>query len=105
MAANQVIAVLALTVATQVCNAGGDPQPTKQLTQDQAFAIAERAFKKSGREYVNHYTVEPAVADPEDSKKNWGFFFRGTGEYLRPGYFVTVKVDKKTGKVKIIPGE
>ena len=105
MTMTRTIAVLALAVATQVCDAGGDPHPTVQMTQDQALVIAERAFRKSGLPFVKRYTVKPTAADPEDGKVSWGFFFRGSDEYLRPGFFATVIVDKATGKVKIIPGE
>jgi hypothetical protein len=92
-----------LMLFLQGCVAGTERQPMKEISREDARVIAEQAFKKSDSAFTKNYTVEEVDDRAEES--TWSFFFRGAGDYARPGYHATVKVDKKNGKVEIIGGE
>ena len=93
-----VISILSCSVGTVE---NGEPGST--ITKEVAMDSARKAFAASNGSQIPEFKVSDSSLKPDD--KYWYFFAEGTGQYARPGFHATIKVDKKTGQATLMAGE
>lgn len=72
------------------------------ITKDEAIANAATELKNHGYDSSNlHFDIAPEETDAD----SWIIWFEGKGEYVPPGGAGAAKVDKKTGRTRLLFGE
>jgi len=86
--------------ALQACHSAKSPMLRSEADR-KYFAVALAYFEDGYRQWGSNWNASEAKGDHERAC----FFFQGTGEFARPGYFVRVCVNRADGVVTMVPGE
>jgi hypothetical protein len=85
-----IVAFLANTVWSTKAESNALPQNAVQ-----AQALAEVLFHRELKNTITTYSIDRVSVE---DMTEWSFIIVGTGDFARPGYFWTVRINRATGQ-------